>query len=118
MPEGAVYVGRPSRWGNPFVIGEEYLFGDRDHLGPGPLVDWPMPTWREPGTYPNGIVVVRLEHVEVGIVWYRHFISQPAFARHLAPLQGKDLVCWCPLEDETGRRVPCHADVLLELANR
>ena len=27
-------------------------------------------------------------------------------------LRGKDLACWCPL----GR--PCHADVLLELANR
>jgi len=32
-------------------------------------------------------------------------------------LAGHDLVCWCPLEDERGRRVPCHADVLLELAN-
>ncbi len=30
--------------------------------------------------------------------------------RDLAELRGKDLVCWCyPL--------PCHADVLLELAN-
>lgn len=27
-------------------------------------------------------------------------------------LRGKDLVCWCPLDQ------PCHADVLLELANR
>lgn len=27
-------------------------------------------------------------------------------------LRGKDLVCWCPLEE------PCHADVLLEWANR
>jgi hypothetical protein len=28
-----------------------------------------------------------------------------------AKLRGKDLVCWCPLDQ------PCHADVLLELAN-
>ena len=27
-------------------------------------------------------------------------------------LAGKDLACWCPLDQ------PCHADVLLELANR
>ncbi len=27
-------------------------------------------------------------------------------------LRGKDLACWCPLS------VPCHADVLLEIANR
>nr|WP_272896981.1 DUF4326 domain-containing protein [Mycolicibacterium tusciae] len=26
-------------------------------------------------------------------------------------LRGHDLVCWCPLDS------PCHADVLLELAN-
>ena len=30
----------------------------------------------------------------------------------VAQLRHKDLVCWCPLER------PCHADVLLELANR
>ena len=35
----------------------------------------------------------------------------------LAELRGKDLARWCPLEDEHGNRVPCHADVLLELAN-
>jgi hypothetical protein len=32
-------------------------------------------------------------------------------------LRGKNLACWCPLEDENGNRVPCHADVLLEIAN-
>jgi Domain of unknown function (DUF4326) len=32
-------------------------------------------------------------------------------------LRGKDLVCWCPLVDKDGNRVPCHADVLLEIAN-
>lgn len=30
----------------------------------------------------------------------------------LAPLRGKDLACFCALDQ------PCHADVLLELANR
>ena len=29
----------------------------------------------------------------------------------LAELRGRDLACWCPLAS------PCHADVLLELAN-
>ncbi|HZL05925.1 MAG TPA: DUF4326 domain-containing protein, partial [Coriobacteriia bacterium] len=28
-----------------------------------------------------------------------------------AALAGRDLACWCPLTD------PCHADVLLEIAN-
>ena len=30
----------------------------------------------------------------------------------VAELRGKDLACWCPLDQ------PCHADVLLEIANR
>jgi hypothetical protein len=29
----------------------------------------------------------------------------------IAPLRGKNLACWCALDQ------PCHADVLLELAN-
>ena len=32
-------------------------------------------------------------------------------------LRGKDLACWCPLVDKDGNPVPCHADVLLEIAN-
>jgi hypothetical protein len=33
------------------------------------------------------------------------------------PLRGKNLACWCPLVGKDGKPVPCHADVLLELAN-
>jgi hypothetical protein len=33
------------------------------------------------------------------------------------PLRGKDLACWCPLVDKDGNPVPCHADVLLKIAN-
>ena len=29
IPEGAVYVGRPTKWGNPFVIGKD---GTRDYI--------------------------------------------------------------------------------------
>jgi Domain of unknown function (DUF4326) len=32
-------------------------------------------------------------------------------------LRGKDLWCYCPLFDEQGQRVPCHAYVLLGWAN-
>jgi len=47
---------------------------------------------------------------------YRRWIQRPeqadirATAR--AELRGRDLCCWCPLDG------PCHADVLLELANQ
>jgi len=32
-------------------------------------------------------------------------------------LRDKNLACWCKIWDEKGLRVPCHADVLLKLAN-
>lgn len=32
-------------------------------------------------------------------------------------LVGKDLACWCQIQDRHGNRVSCHADVLLEIAN-
>lgn len=74
MPKGAVYVGRPSRWGNPF----------------------------------------RGSGVEHDVAAFRYLVQARLDRRpqYLAPLRGHDLACWCPLEQ------PCHADVLLELANR
>ncbi|MDF3308734.1 DUF4326 domain-containing protein [Rhodococcus sp. T2V] len=79
MPEGAVYVGRPSRWGNPYV-----------------------------GTSRADAVALfedMLRRAPVGDTGRTVYES----IRH--HLRGKDLVCWCPLDE------PCHADVLLELAN-
>ena len=46
---------------------------------------------------------------------FRDYLRSDDGARmraHLPELRGKDLVCWCPLDQ------PCHADVLLELANK
>ncbi|MCC6457836.1 MAG: DUF4326 domain-containing protein [Caldilineaceae bacterium] len=40
-----------------------------------------------------------------------HAETPAAYRAHLEPLIGKDLVCWCGLNDA------CHADVLLELAD-
>ena len=74
-PDGAVYVGRGSRWGNPFRIGVD---GTREEV----------------------------------IEKYRQYIlKRPYLLAHLEELRGKVLACWCaPL--------PCHAEVLVELANQ
>ena len=90
MPEGAVYVGRGTRWGNPFRVGKTQMHDIRDATAQE-CVD----LYREWVTAPQGTVAEIREH-----------------------LRGRDLACWCPLEDEHGNRVPCHADVLLEIANR
>lgn len=42
----------------------------------------------------------------------QQFAHVNAIARNLHELRGKDLACWCGFDHE------CHADVLIELANR
>ena len=41
---------------------------------------------------------------------YKEWITQNKLMKDLPKLKGKDLLCWCAPE-------PCHADVLLVLAN-
>ena len=97
MPEGAVYVGRPSRWGNEWKAGDRFAFaswlpdGDPDYGFRGVVLD--------------GETVVAAYRDNLGV------LSADELADWLEPLRGHDLVCWCPLDQ------PCHADVLLELAS-
>jgi hypothetical protein len=70
-----VYVGRPSKWGNPFTIGRD-------------------------GS--------RAEVIEKFRAWV---VDRPELMAALPELRGRNLMCWCA-------PAPCHADVLLELANR
>ena len=86
MPEGAVYVGRPTWWGNPFAAGESVYV-----VAQSATADTAI------GTV-NPILAVEL---------YRLYAEE----LDVSELRGRDLACWCPLDQ------PCHADVLLELAN-
>lgn len=94
MPDGAVYVGRGTQWGNPIRIGtpnaDDYMRGTREDAV---------------AKYRYEIVQMNGGFVGFNRLWVR---------KHL---RGKDLACWCPLIDKDGNKVPCHADVLLELAN-
>lgn len=51
--------------------------------------------------------------VETALESYRSFIKMwlETDPKCLEPLRGKNLVCWCKTD------APCHADILLELAN-
>lgn len=105
MPPSAVYVGRGSRWGNPWRVkqtpnGEWWCFIPSRRGIKGPFADKHMATL-------------------VAVAAYRRAITHPlegavelAFGPEtIARLRGRDLACWCRLDQ------PCHADVLLELAN-
>ncbi len=80
-PAGVVYVGRPTRWGNPYRVGLD-------------------------GTAAECVEKFR-QHCGV-----RRQQAPDAFRAWIAPLRVHDLACWCPAG------TPCHADVLLALANR
>jgi len=86
MPDNAIYVGRPTKWGNPWSENNNPLY-------------WMSaePSWRE--------------QVVAAYEWGLGFMSDGDFEKFIEPLRGKDLACWCPLDQ------PCHADVLLEMAN-
>lgn len=116
-PEGAIVVARPTKWGNPWRIvphrnndfprGEAALVvhvdGDR-RAGPYPL-HTPTPGVRgKPWTDGIGAPYWAVQYYR----W--HLEDHPgliALAR--TELVGRDLACWCRLDQ------PCHADVLLEI---
>lgn len=104
QPVGAVYVGRPTYYGNPFKAGETTPAG-----------------WHEPFAH----VVVRDNAHAVALLraYLKWRSEKPAgWCSSVGPhfpwerqirslLAGRDLACWCPTDQ------PCHADVLLEIAN-
>jgi hypothetical protein len=77
MPENTVYVGRPGKWGNPYII---------SHGG-----------WTR----------------EVAVDLFRKWVRACGGWSDwdFKELRGQNLACWCPIDQ------PCHADVLLEIAN-
>ncbi len=99
MPKGAVYVGRPSKWGNPYVVGLA-LWSPRVH------VDTAVRDAQHAVDLYRRWLVGAVTRTDQGPV-------TSAFLTMGDPrdLAGRDLVCWCPLDQ------PCHADVLLTIAN-
>lgn len=96
MPENTVKVDRSTPWGNPFTVKDAVEIGWHPNEAPAFVVEcfayWlrgDRSNWMGPE-------------------------SDAAAAKILArlpELRGKNLACWCM----PGR--PCHADVLLEMAN-
>lgn len=83
-PDGVVVVSRPSRWGNPYAVGDVL----------------------------HGAVLTAQDAVDL----YEADLRAGRLARFtysdvLEHLAGVDLACWCSLD------APCHADVLLRIAN-
>lgn len=104
-PEGALYVGRPARWGNPWAVVQtpdgwaaKWVAGA---VGPRPSVE---KRWFERQT--------RYAAHEVAVYLFAEMLADEPelLAAVRAELAGRSLMCWCP------RELPCHADVLLAAA--
>ncbi|WP_042174676.1 DUF4326 domain-containing protein [Streptomyces sp. NBRC 110035] len=100
-PEGTVYVGRGTRWGNPWVVAQ-------------PRTGWAVNWAGEGVSRPDWTVSTSSQHAAhvMAVGLYREFAERTVgfTPRARVELRGRDLMCWCPLE------LPCHVDVLLELA--
>jgi hypothetical protein len=93
-PANTVVVARPSKWGNPWTVDMyriDYPPSSDSELRRMAVSDyrgWLDGRWDLDADWPQR--------------------DRP----DVRELRGKNLACWCPLGE------PCHADVLLELANR
>lgn len=91
MPPNTVKVDRSTAWGNPWPVGER---GPLDRIA---------------------------RDAEGAVGFFRAMFTDAQMGRAARypdanmvreMLRGKNLACWCP------KGSPCHADVLLEIANR
>lgn len=110
MPAGVISVTRPLSWGNPFRVGRHYKRGG----GGIPRLGWSFVyTEAYEGYQDDSYTTIKTaaEAVE-WFKWYTSTWGESRLAKLRSELSGKDLACWCK------EGSPCHADILLKLANR
>jgi len=90
MPANTVSVTRPGRWGNPFKINGE------------------MPAEQAVADFR---LELRYEALAIELEMPVQLKHMRWIAEHIAELKGKNLACYCKAGS------PCHADVLLKIAN-
>lgn len=99
MPPNTVSVTRPGKWGNPFTLKQMIEDGQ---------LQWELV--KESRKYDSIFDLA----IELSIQNFRAYIEfTPEYSDEVKrELKGKNLACFCPLDQ------PCHADVLLEIANK
>lgn len=123
MPANTIYVGRPTKWGNPYMAdsneAERKLAAERyrwwlecclHYRKTGQFLGWVensrvgqvVPLWGD-----RTIKMAPCDPSE-----WSDVKDMMVIIDSLPELRGKNLACWCPKEH------CCHADVLLDLANQ
>lgn len=115
MPENTIYVGRPTIWGNPFMLGGDMIYHyashRRKHLDP-----WVLTYHDELFTKEEGLKKV-VDLYGIWLIGDFEDLPKPPNLNDVQKLIGYDLACWCPLLDKSENHNPCHVDVLLKLCN-
>lgn len=107
-PEGAIYVGRGSRWGNPWKVWRDEWTGNWFASSPGRR-HGPFAAKAEANA--KAVELYRLDLTAPGPHHTRLIDPVPAPTDVWKHLRGRDLMCWCAPD------LPCHADILLTIAN-
>ncbi len=127
-PEGAIVVSRPSRWGNWYVVRRNRIVVERHpESGYATRIEPKGPHWVVAETDKHGWDTgshwgtwdTKEAATAFAVELYRRALEATYVDLdgplnrefYLGELRGHDLACWCP------EGSPCHADVLLELAN-
>ena len=96
-PDDAINVARTTKWGNPF----NWRDADPDTIPANAAKWYAVESFRTWLTRPG--VIDTNDDISIRRQW---------ILEHIQELAGKDLACWCRPDE------PCHADVLIELANK
>jgi len=103
MPENAKYVGRPTKWGNPFRLTPDGYIQCYS-INRATLDPWIM--WGYEGGYKiNDIIELYGKWLDGKFKKIAPYLPEPP---SIEELKGKDLACFCSLDS------PCHVDVILE----
>lgn len=96
MPTDAVYVGRPTKWGNPYKVGKMFIPEDEIFLNPF------NPKWE------------MCKDIKQALSLYENFLKREIQNKRLdlSELKGKKLACWCNLN------LPCHVDIIEKFLNQ
>lgn len=97
----AVHVARPTKWGNPFTIRLAIEAGFLRRADEALAADFVVECFTD----------WLFDKPEQMWIWPFGDAARTQILLNVADLRGKNLACWCKPD------APCHADVLLELAN-
>ncbi len=108
MPENCIYVGRPTKWGNPVkLVGDIiYIHAGYRRKGLDPWVFYNVGD-KFDIIHLYSLILLGLPFVDKDLQYWSDKFKE----NDLNELKNKNLACFCPIGE------PCHADILIHALN-